>query len=89
MAENLRLSIAEAARRGSIKQPERKKFSIVEFSAQQKLLAQKVLGKWTSLVEEAHQELHKGMRLDNIIFNGQCNVGYQRRTKTSKIARKM
>jgi hypothetical protein len=60
MAEKARLSLADAVRRGSIRQ-EKKKFSIVEFSAQQRSLAERVLGKWHSLVDDAHKELHKGV----------------------------
>jgi hypothetical protein len=55
-----RLSLSEAVRKASIKNPEKKKFSIVEFTAQQRSLAERVLGKWHSLVDDAHRQLHQG-----------------------------
>ena len=41
----------------------KKKFSMVEFTSAQRMLAEKVLGKWHNLVEQAHSELAKGMWL--------------------------
>lgn len=41
----------------------KKKFSIVEFTAAQRMLAAKVLGKWHNLVDEAHSQLAKGVWL--------------------------
>ena len=46
----------------------KKKFSIIEFTAQQRALAEKVLGKWHNLVEEAHDKLREGMT----IHGGRC-----------------
>ena len=59
MEKERRESLLDVVRRSS-SIGAKKKFSIIEFTAQQRALAEKVLGKWHGVVEDAHAKLREG-----------------------------